>query len=513
MTFRKLARSTGRVLALMSVAALGLPAMHSAGAAGDPCAAPANAVVGENCLPGSPASRVGRQRWRRPVDPGLRHPDQRQRRSVRALQGRHRRDRVHDRHLPDGLLRRRRRPSCRDVSPRAPRCRRLQPACLERRRDRPGRLRQLGGVGVVDRARRRGLRACTSRSSRDPTPAARARSRSSSATTRATPTSCSRRRTRPGRRTTPTAGTACTPAGPVRTPGARTRSATTGRSRPAGRLPKTSFFNAEYPMVRWLEANGYDVSYHERHRHRPRPGERARSSTRCSCRSVTTSTGRPTSARNVEAARDAGVNLAFFSGNQIFWKTRWEPSIDGTATTYRTLVSYKETHAAAKIDPDPAVDRDLAGPAGYRLRGQPPGERARPERSSRPTAARRRSRCRRPTSDCGCGATRASSTLERLVGDAGRRVARLRVERRRRQRVAPAGSDRPVLDDARRGPGPAGPGFDVRAPARRRTRSRCTAPRAARWCSTPARCSGRGASTVRTTGSRRRPTRRCVRPR
>ena len=33
---------------------------------------------------------------------------------------------------------------------------------------------------------------------------------------------------------------------------------------------------------------------------------------------------------NVEAARDAGVNLAFFSGNEVFWKTRWEPSIDGT---------------------------------------------------------------------------------------------------------------------------------------------------------------------------------------
>ena len=29
---------------------------------------------------------------------------------------------------------------------------------------------------------------------------------------------------------------------------------------------------------------------------------------------------------NVEAARDAGVNLAFFSGNEVFWKTRWEPS-------------------------------------------------------------------------------------------------------------------------------------------------------------------------------------------
>ena len=26
---------------------------------------------------------------------------------------------------------------------------------------------------------------------------------------------------------------------------------------------------------------------------------------------------------NVNAARDAGVNLAFFSGNEMFWKTRW----------------------------------------------------------------------------------------------------------------------------------------------------------------------------------------------
>ena len=41
---------------------------------------------------------------------------------------------------------------------------------------------------------------------------------------------------------------------------------------------------------------------------------------------------------NVEAARDAGVNLAFFSGNEVFWKTRWEPSVDGTNTQDRTLV-------------------------------------------------------------------------------------------------------------------------------------------------------------------------------
>jgi hypothetical protein len=47
---------------------------------------------------------------------------------------------------------------------------------------------------------------------------------------------------------------------------------------------------------------------------------------------------------NVEAALAGGVNLAFFSGNEVFWKTRWEPSIDGSNTPNRTLVTYKETH-------------------------------------------------------------------------------------------------------------------------------------------------------------------------
>ena len=32
---------------------------------------------------------------------------------------------------------------------------------------------------------------------------------------------------------------------------------------------------------------------------------------------------------NVMAARKAGVDLAFFSGNEVFWKTRFAPSIDG----------------------------------------------------------------------------------------------------------------------------------------------------------------------------------------
>ena len=34
---------------------------------------------------------------------------------------------------------------------------------------------------------------------------------------------------------------------------------------------------------------------------------------------------------NVEAARDAGVNLMFLSGNEVYWHTRMEPSIDGSS--------------------------------------------------------------------------------------------------------------------------------------------------------------------------------------
>ena len=72
---------------------------------------------------------------------------------------------------------------------------------------------------------------------------------------------------------------------------------------------------------------------------------------------------------NVEAARDAGVNLAFFSGNEVFWKTRWETSIDGSNTPYRTLVTYKETHANAKIDPLPDV---WTGPGATRASARRP---------------------------------------------------------------------------------------------------------------------------------------------
>ena len=96
-------------------------------------------------------------------------------------------------------------------------------------------------------------------------------------------------------------------------------------------------------MVRWLERNGYDVSYftgvdsdrhgseileHEAflsvgHDEYWSAGQRA----------------------NVEAARDAGVDLAFFSGNEVYWKTRWEatPPTVGDADTGRSSPTRKAT--------------------------------------------------------------------------------------------------------------------------------------------------------------------------
>src|SRR6478672_1176570 len=45
------------VSAVLGLAMLGLPALGARAAASDPCTSPANAVVAENCLPGSPAAQ------------------------------------------------------------------------------------------------------------------------------------------------------------------------------------------------------------------------------------------------------------------------------------------------------------------------------------------------------------------------------------------------------------------------------------------------------------------------
>ncbi len=107
-------------------------------------------------------------------------------------------------------------------------------------------------------------------------------------------------------------------------------------------------------MVRWLEANGYDVSYFTDVDADRIGAEITEHDAFLSVGHDEYWSGRQRA--NVEAARDAGVHLAFFSGNEVFWKTRWEDSIDGSGTPYRSLVCYKETHANAVIDPeDPPI--------------------------------------------------------------------------------------------------------------------------------------------------------------
>lgn len=105
--------------------------------------------------------------------------------------------------------------------------------------------------------------------------------------------------------------------------------------------PNTWVFSSEYATVRWLEANGYDVSYFT-------GIDAARKGVLILNHKVLISVGRDEYVSgpqrlNIEAARDAGVNLAFFSGGEAFWKTKWANSVDGTNTPFRTLVCYRET--------------------------------------------------------------------------------------------------------------------------------------------------------------------------
>jgi len=115
-----------------------------------------------------------------------------------------------------------------------------------------------------------------------------------------------------------------------------------------------SFFYAEYQLVQFLEANGYDVTYIS-------GVDTDRFGPMLKHHRVFISSGHDEywsglQRANVESARDAGVNLAFFSGNEVFWKTRYENSIDGSHTPYRTLVTYKETQWNAVRDPlDPPI--------------------------------------------------------------------------------------------------------------------------------------------------------------
>jgi hypothetical protein len=109
-------------------------------------------------------------------------------------------------------------------------------------------------------------------------------------------------------------------------------------------------YYAEYQLIRFAERNGYDVSYTSH------ADVDANPALLLNHRLVVSSAHDEYWTKGeraaFEAARDAGVNLAFFSGNEVFWKTRWEASTaDGTTVSRRTLTTHKDTHFDSAHDP------------------------------------------------------------------------------------------------------------------------------------------------------------------
>lgn len=102
-----------------------------------------------------------------------------------------------------------------------------------------------------------------------------------------------------------------------------------------GGVSEDFVFNAEYPMIRWMERNGYDVSYTT-----AVDMDKDLTPITTSMHKVMLSVGHDeywsVAERNkFETARANGVHLAFFSGNEVYWKTRWEDN-------HQTLVCFKE---------------------------------------------------------------------------------------------------------------------------------------------------------------------------
>ena len=103
------------------------------------------------------------------------------------------------------------------------------------------------------------------------------------------------------------------------------------------------FFDGDYNMIRWLEREGYDVTY-------VTSLDVQQSPSIFNNRPVFVSNFHDeywsTPMRdNLVAAQAAGTDLAFFDSNNLYWQVRFEPSSSGVAD--RRMVGYKD----AALDP------------------------------------------------------------------------------------------------------------------------------------------------------------------
>src|SRR5690348_16796918 len=94
----------------------------------------------------------------------------------------------------------------------------------------------------------------------------------------------------------------------------------------------------EYPMLRWAEKNGFDLTY-------TTDIDTDLNTNPLTNHKAFFSVGHDeywskAMRDNVEAARDAGVNLGFFSANAAYWQVRFEPNAAGVPD--RVMVGYKD---------------------------------------------------------------------------------------------------------------------------------------------------------------------------
>jgi hypothetical protein len=112
----------------------------------------------------------------------------------------------------------------------------------------------------------------------------------------------------------------------------------------------------EYNMVRWLESQGYDVTYYTNL-------DVDTNQLHLYSQKIFLSVGHDEywsmSQRNhVQQARDNGINLAFFSANTAYWQVRFEPSSAGQAN--RVMTIYKDTSGIGTGQSlDPIVQKNL----------------------------------------------------------------------------------------------------------------------------------------------------------
>jgi hypothetical protein len=108
------------------------------------------------------------------------------------------------------------------------------------------------------------------------------------------------------------------------------------------------FLYWEYPILNWLESQGYDVSYATN-------VDVDRDANLLLSHKAFLSVGHDeywswNMRDHVEGARDRGVSLGFFSGNVSYWQVRYESSL-ASGDPSRTLVGYKELWMQDPLEP------------------------------------------------------------------------------------------------------------------------------------------------------------------